>query len=423
MNQFDELHLSPEILRGMDEIGFRELFPIQARAIQPLLEGRDVIGQAHSGTGKTAAYSLPMLEKMDTRRAEVQGLVLTPTRELAVQVAGEIKRFGKYSGARVAAIYGGQGITVQINIFKRPVHIVVGTPGRLIDHLRRKTFSLDSARIVVLDEADTMLDMGFLDDVEFILAQTPGDRQTSLFSSTMPPEIIELAQRHLKNPVKILLSERELGLEGIDQFYVNVQRKEKIETLRWLLDHFKVNQAIIFCNTKVMVSNLGERLKRDGYPALSLHGDLRQSQRDLAMGRFREGGRILLVATDVAARGIDVPQVTHVINYDVPRYPLLYFHRIGRTARAGGTGTAITLVTGQEQQDLQRIRSRTKIPIREIAYPFRPRPSKPLPGRKKSSRMRTPREEDWKRRLRRSRRQRSGQPRARGRRFSRVARR
>ncbi|HEY4674219.1 MAG TPA: DEAD/DEAH box helicase, partial [Nitrososphaerales archaeon] len=198
MSQFKALRLKPEILRAVGEMGFRELFPIQVRAIQPLLDGRDVIGQAHTGTGKTAAYSLPMLDKTDTRRAEVQGLVLTPTRELAVQVAGEIKKFGKYLGVRVAAIYGGQGITVQINTFKRPVHIVVATPGRLIDHIRRRIFNLDFARIVVIDEADTMLDMGFLDDVEFILARTPKDRQTSLFSATMPPEIISLAQRHLK---------------------------------------------------------------------------------------------------------------------------------------------------------------------------------------------------------------------------------
>ena len=408
MSQFEALRLKPEVLRAVDEMGFRELFPIQARAIQPLLDGRDVIGQAHTGTGKTAAYSLPMLNKIDTRRTEVQGLVLTPTRELAVQVAGEIKKFGKYLGARVAAIYGGQAITVQINAFKRPVHIVVGTPGRLIDHIRRKIFNLDFARIVVIDEADTMLDMGFLDDVEFILARTPKNRQTSLFSATMPPEIIALAQRHLRNPAKILLSEKELGLEEIDQIYINVQREHKIDTLRWLLDDFKIKQAIIFCNTKVMVSNLSERLQREGYPALALHGDLRQSQRDLAMGRFREGGKILLVATDVAARGIDVPQVTHIINYDIPRYPLLYFHRIGRTARAGRPGTAITLVTGREQQALRQIRSRTRIPIKEVAHPFGYRPSEPLSDIKREpSKINASREKDW--RNKRSRRRYHGQ--------------
>ncbi|MBI2126374.1 MAG: DEAD/DEAH box helicase [Thaumarchaeota archaeon] len=406
MSQFEALRLRPEILRAVNEMGFRELFPIQARAIQPLLEGRDVIGQAHTGTGKTAAYSLPMLDKVDTRKTDVQGLVLTPTRELAVQVAGEIKKFGKYLGVRVAAIYGGQGITVQINTFKRPVHIVVATPGRLIDHIRRRIFNLNFARIVVMDEADTMLDMGFLDDVEFILARTPRDRQTSLFSATMPPEIISLAQRHLKNPVKVLLSEKELGLEEIDQIYMNVQREHKIDTLRWLLDHFKIEQAIIFCNTKVMVSNLSERLQRYEYPALALHGDLRQSQRDLAMKRFREGGRILLVATDVAARGIDVPQVTHIINYDIPRYPLLYFHRIGRTARAGRAGTAITLVTAMERQALQQIRSKTRIPIREMSHPFGYRPAKSESERKmKHSKMRPPKE-DWKNRSRRNHRQR-----------------
>jgi ATP-dependent RNA helicase DeaD len=407
MSQFEALRLRPEILRAVTEMGFRELFPIQARAIQPLLEGRDVIGQAHTGTGKTAAYSLPMLDKSDTRRVEVQGLVLAPTRELAVQVAEEIKKFGRYMGIRVAAIYGGQGITVQINAFKRPVHIVVATPGRLMDHIRRRTFNLDFARIVVIDEADTMLDMGFLDDVEFILARTPKDRQTSLFSATMPPEIISLAQKHLKNPVRILLNEKELGLEEIDQIYMNIQREHKIDTIRWLIDHFKIEQALIFCNTKVMVSNLSERLQRYGYPALALHGDLRQSQRDLAMKRFREGGRILLVATDVAARGIDVPQVTHIINYDIPRYPLLYFHRIGRTARAGRPGTAITLVTAREQQALQQIRSKTRIPIREMSHPFGYRPAKSESERKiKHNKMRAPRKEDWKNRSRRNHRQR-----------------
>jgi len=398
MNQFKALRLKPEILRSVDELGFKELFPIQARAIEPLLEGRDVIGQAHTGTGKTAAYSLPMLGKIDTRRAEVQGL--TPTRELAIQVAEEIKKFGKYLGVRVAAIYGGQGITVQINAFKRPVHIAVGTPGRLIDHIKRKTFNLDYARIVVIDEGDTMLDMGFLDDVEFILARTPKERQTSLFSATMPPEIIALSQRHLKDPVKILLSEKELGLEEIDQIYMNVQREYKIDTLRWLLDHFKMKQAIIFCNTKVMVSNLSERLQRYGYPALALHGDLRQSQRNLAMKRFREGGNIMLVATDVAARGIDVPQVTHIINYDIPLYPLLYFHRIGRTARAGRAGTAITLVTAREQQALQQIRSRTRIPIRELVHPFGYGPAKSESKRKemKPNGRKRPRKGYWKNR-------------------------
>ena len=380
-------------------MGFRVLFPIQARAIQPLLEGKDVIGQAHTGTGKTAAYSLPMLEKTDTRRAGVQGLVLTPTRELAIQVAEEIKKFGKYMGIRVAAIYGGQGITVQINAFKRPVHIVVATPGRLIDHIRRRTFNLDSARIVVMDEADTMLDMGFLEDVEFILSKTPRDRQTSLFSATMPPDIIALAQKHLKNPVKILLSEKEIGLEEINQICMNVQREHKIDTLRWLIDHFKIEQAIVFCNTKVMVSNLSERLERYGYPALALHGDLRQSQRNQAMGRFREGGRILLIATDVAARGIDVPQVAYIINYDIPLHPLLYFHRIGRTARAGRPGTAISLVSPRDQQALQQIRSRTKIPIRELVHPFGYRPTKSESDRKmKRGETGPPRREHWKNR-------------------------
>ena len=410
MSQFRALRIKSEILRAVDEMGFRELFPIQARAIQPLLEGKDVIGQAHTGTGKTAAYSLPMLEKMDTRRSGVQALVLTPTRELAIQVAEEMKKFGKYIGIRVVAIYGGQGITVQFNAFKRPVHIVVATPGRLIDHIKRRTFNLDFARIVVLDEADTMLDMGFLDDVEFILSKTPRDRQTSVFSATMPPDIIALAHRHLKNPVKILLSEKELGLDTIDQICMNVQREHKIDTVRWLIDHFKIEQAIIFCNTKAMVSNLSERLGRYGYPALALHGDLRQSQRNQAMERFREGGKILLVATDVAARGIDVPQVAYIINYDIPLHPLLYFHRIGRTARAGRPGTSISLVSVRDQQALQQIRSKTKIPIREMAPPFGSMPAKSESDRKmKDGKMRPPRREYWKNRSGRGYRDRKGQ--------------
>ena len=367
MNDFQTHKIRPEIIKALDEIGFKELFPIQNRVLEPLFAGRDVIGQSQTGTGKTAAFSIPMLERLNKNMGEVQALVLTPTRELAVQVGKEIKKFGKYLGFKVAIVYGGQRIPLQIKVFKsRSIDIVVGTPGRIIDHLERRTFRLNATRIVVIDEADMMFDMGFKQDVEHILDQTSVKRQISLFSATMSQEITKLANKYLKNPEKILLNEDEFSPKIIKQLYIRIERKEKRKYLNWIIDKYKIKQAIIFCNTKWMVTQLSDRLRRDGYPAVAIHGDLKQSQRDRSMERFREGGEILLIATDVAARGLDIPQTTHVINYDIPRYTDIYWHRIGRTARAGRTGTAITLVTMQENMELKKIISAKDNHIEEI---------------------------------------------------------
>ena len=367
MSDFQTYKIRPEIIKALDELGFKELFPIQKRVLEPLFAGKDVIGQSQTGTGKTAAFAIPMLERLNKNMGEVQALVLTPTRELAVQVATEIKKFGKYLGFRVAIVYGGQRIPLQLKVFKsRSIDIVVGTPGRIIDHLERRTFRLNAIRVVVIDEADMMFDMGFKRDVEHILDHTSVKRQIGLFSATMSHEITKLANKYLKNPEKIFINEDESSPKSIKQLYIRIERKEKRKYLNWIIDNYKIKQAIIFCNTKWMVTQLSDRLKRDGYPAIAIHGDLKQSQRDRSMERFREGGEILLVATDVAARGLDIPQTTHVINYDIPRYTDIYWHRIGRTARAGRTGTAITLVTMQENMELKKIISAKDNHIEEI---------------------------------------------------------
>ncbi len=367
MNSFKELELRPQILRGVDEAGFEKPFPIQQLVIGPLLAGRDVIGQAKTGSGKTAAFGLPMLQAIDTARNEVQALVLAPTRELAVQIRDEITRLGAYTGVRVLAIYGGQSINVQLDHLRRGVHVVVGTPGRVIDHIKRGTLDLRQTRFVVLDEADTMLDMGFIDDIEFILDSIPPGRQMSLFSATMPQRIMDIAQRHMRNPEKILVSADEPSAETLEQFYAVTGYDDKLQTLVDILETERPASAIIFTRTKHGAHKMARELQRRYFNAVPLHGDLSQNQRDHSMRLFREAKADILVATDVASRGLDISQVEAVINYDVPQDPLLYFHRVGRTARAGDTGKAFTLVSGDEQSDFERILSLSKAPI----YPLR----------------------------------------------------
>jgi ATP-dependent RNA helicase DeaD len=362
---FQQLGLSAEIIRALNENEFEVPFPIQEAAIPFVLKGIDVIGQAHTGTGKTAAFSLPILTKVK-RNGPIQALILVPTRELAVQVTTEINKFAKYIGIRTVSIYGGQSIGIQHDQLRRGVQIVVATPGRLIDHLKHGSIDLDHVKFVVLDEADRMLDMGFIDDIKFILFYVNEDRQTCLFSATMPPEILRLANEYMKGIQEIRLNKEELGLETIDQSYLVVHEKEKFKHLCNFIKNRDKKQTIIFAATKQRTQTLAGELKQEGFRAITIHGDLSQKQRDNAMYRFKKGAEDILVATDIAARGIDVPAVGHIINYDIPEDPLIYFHRIGRTARAGATGKAISLVSRDRLRDFERILRQTGQPISQL---------------------------------------------------------
>jgi len=366
IQSFKDLPLRLEVQKGIEELGFEELFPIQAQAIGPLLEGKDVIGQAQTGTGKTAAFGVPMVEKLNPNERKVQGLVLAPTRELAMQVAQNMSLFGKYSKLRVLAVYGGEPIGKQIRELANGVHIVVGTPGRIIDLLERGVLNLANVRIVVLDEADRMLDMGFIEDIEYILRKTPSNRQTSLFSATIDQTVMNVCNRYMKNPTKILVSKDEIALIQMKQYYTVVNQAAKFETLCKILTEEHVEKAIIFCRTRGDTSRLADKLARKGGRVQALHAGFSQPQRDRAINDFKTGRINLLVATDVAARGLDIQGITHIINYDVPMEPQVYFHRIGRTARMGGEGTAFTLVSYGELSDFGNIKAMTKTEIEEV---------------------------------------------------------
>ena len=366
---FEELGLSAQLTKALPENGFKAPFPIQETAIPLILQGKDVVGQAHTGTGKTAAFGLPILQQIKPG-GPVQVLILAPTRELAVQVTDEINRLAKYTGIRAVTIYGGQSINLQLDKLRRGVQIIVATPGRLIDHIKQGSIILDDVRFVVLDEADRMLDMGFIDDIKFILFYVSEDRQTCLFSATMPPEILRLAEEYMRqNRIEhVRLNEEEITLETIDQSYLVVEEREKF---KHLVDFIRRNQnaksqTIVFAATKQRADRLAYKLRQEGFSAVTIHGDLSQKQRDNAMHKFKRGTEDILVATDIAARGIDVPAVGNVINYDVPEDPNVYFHRIGRTARAGGEGNAISLVSNDRISDFGRILAQTKLPIRKL---------------------------------------------------------
>jgi len=363
---FRDLPLSAEVMIGIEELGFSDLFPIQAEAIIPLLEGKDVIGQAQTGTGKTAAFGIPMVERVNAKTNGVQGLVLEPTRELAVQVADHISRFSRYSKLKVLPVYGGESVQRQISALERGIHIVVGTPGRIIDHLKRGTLNLASVKIVVLDEADRMLDMGFIDDIEYILSKVPANRQTSLFSATIDQSVMNICHRYMKEPEKILVSKDEIALTQMKQYYMVVNPFSKFKILRNILDENHIEKAIIFCKTRKGTSVLANKLRVRGYDAEPLHAGFTQTQRDFVSNSFRKGKLKLLVATNVAARGLDIQGITHIINYDIPLDALVYFHRIGRTARMGLEGTAITLVGYGEMPELNRIKTLTKTKIEEL---------------------------------------------------------
>ncbi len=366
MQSFKDFQLNNEVLKSLNELGFETLFPIQAQAIQPLLDGKDVIGQAQTGTGKTAAFGVPMIQRLDPHIKGVQGLILVPTRELANQVAENMTKFGKYAKIRVLPVYGGESINKQIHALNGTVHIVVGTPGRIIDLMERRVLNLASVKIVVLDEADRMLDMGFMEDVEFILSRTPRERQTSLFSATIDSQVMRVCNKYMKNPEKILVSKDEIAVTQMRQFYTVVNQSGKFETLCTILHGKDVEKAIIFCRTRRDTSRVSEQMNRKGFRVQALHAGFTQAQRDRAISDFRSGRLSLLVATDVAARGLDIEGITHIINYDVPNDPPVYFHRIGRTARKGTEGTAITLVSYGEMSDFHNIKALTKTHIEEI---------------------------------------------------------
>lgn len=363
--KFEELGLSAEITKALRENGFKAPFPIQQEAIPLILRGIDVIGQAHTGTGKTAAFALPILTKLK-RRGPLQAVILVPTRELAVQVTAEFEKFARYTGIRVVSIYGGQTIGIQYNQLRKGVQIVVATPGRLIDHIKRRSIILKEVKFAVLDEADRMLDMGFVDDIKYILSYMRKDRHTCLFSATMPREVLRLAQEYMVDPKEIRLNEKELSLDTIDQSYLVVHENEKFKHLCNFIRNKNERQTIVFAATKQRTQRLASELKQEGFKAITIHGDLSQGQRDSAMYKFRKGFEDILVATDIAARGIDVPAIGHVINYDIPADPLIYFHRIGRTARAGGAGKAISLVSQDRVDDFGRILKTTEKPIRKL---------------------------------------------------------
>ena len=369
IRNFEDLPLTPEIMKGIDELGFTELFPIQAQAIIPLLDGKDVIGQAQTGTGKTAAFGIPMVERVDPKNRKVQGLVLAPTRELAIQVAQRISRFSKYTKVKVLPVYGGESINRQIRALDRGVHIVVGTPGRTIDHIRRGTLNLSATKIIVLDEADRMLDMGFIDDIKFILSKVPHDKQMSLFSATIDKSVMNMCHRYMKKPEKILVSKDEIALEQLNQYYMVVNPRNKLEYLLTMLKTNNVEKSIIFCNTRRGTDWLARKLRSHRYSAEPMHAGFTQAQRERVTNAFRNGRFDFLVATDVAARGLDIKNVTVIYNYDVPMTSKDYTHRIGRTARAGEEGIAITLLTKRDHDNFRRVQGADEHEIEEKQIP------------------------------------------------------
>lgn len=367
--RFDETELTAPILRAVAEMGFEEMTPIQTAAIPVVLEGKDIIGQAQTGTGKTAAFGIPLLQRVNPKDRSLQALVLCPTRELAIQVAEEIRKLAKFMhGIKVLPIYGGQDITKQIRSLKGGVQVIIGTPGRVMDHMRRHTLKMGTVKTVTLDEADEMLNMGFREDIELILNELPEERQTLLFSATMPQPIMDLAAAYQKDAELVRVVKRELTVPKIEQYYYEVRQKNKPEVLSRLLDMYDPKRALVFCNTKKLVDELVSELQLRGYFADGLHGDLKQQQRDRVMEAFRSGKIDILVATDVAARGIDVDDVEAVFNYDVPQDDEYYVHRIGRTGRAGRVGTSHTLVVGREIYKLKDIMRycKTKIHMRPV---------------------------------------------------------
>lgn len=367
--EFGELGLSTEIIKAVEDMGFEEATPIQTEAIPHLLAGKDVIGQAQTGTGKTAAFGIPILEKIDADNKNVQALVLCPTRELAIQVSEEVGRLAKYKRKiKTLPVYGGQSIKRQIKALKKGVQIVIGTPGRLMDHMRRGTLKFDNLKMVILDEADEMLNMGFRDDIETILEGIEGKRQTIFFSATMPQSILKLRKKYQTNPEIVKVVHKKLTVPNIEQAYFEVNRRNKLDVLSRLIDIYNPKLSIVFCNTRKQVDELTIQLQARGYFVDGIHGGLNQPQRDRVMNKFKKGTIETLVATDVAARGIDVDDVEAVFNYDIPQDIEYYVHRIGRTGRVGRQGYAFTFVVGKEIYQLKKIEkyAKTKIERKQV---------------------------------------------------------
>ena len=364
MTKFEKLGLEQKLLDTLNDVGITIPFPIQERTIPVLLEGNDVIGQAHTGTGKTIAYALPMLQLI-TAKQGIQGIIMAPTRELALQITSEVNKFAKNTGIRTATIYGGQGMGIQLDALRKKPEIIVATPGRLIDHLKRGTIKLNNVKHAVLDEADVMLDMGFIEDIQFILDLTPEERTTSLWSATMPQEIMRLAETNMNSPKRILVDSDDLSGAGIDQSFLIIKDREKTKFVLDFIDG-NIGQCIVFCSTKIRTRDVARMLRKSGKKSVAIEGDMSQHKREESMQRFRKSKADILVATDVAARGIDVPQVALVINYDIPNQDMVYFHRIGRTARAGAKGRAITLVSYSSVGEWNEIKKQTKVKMTDL---------------------------------------------------------
>lgn len=368
ITDFTQLSLHPQLVQAVTDLGYTTPTPIQSALIPVMLTGEDVIGQAQTGTGKTAAFALPMLNALQTENRGVQGLILTPTRELALQVAEAIREYGVHLKVRVSAVYGGQSYVPQINQLKRGAHIVVGTPGRLIDLMEKGILDIHAVRTVVLDEADEMLSMGFIEDIETILAATPAERQTALFSATVPPEIRRLADRYMRSPQFISIQTEQVACVTIEQRYYLVNAGDKTAALARLFEQEDISRALVFVRTRAASSQLASELTRRGFSAEALNGDLNQEARERTLGRFRQNQVMVLVATDVAARGLDIDDISHVFNIDLPEDPEIYVHRIGRTGRAGKTGIAISLVAPFEKRRLRMVEdfARQRITRHEI---------------------------------------------------------
>ncbi|MBQ2879447.1 MAG: DEAD/DEAH box helicase, partial [Anaerotignum sp.] len=368
--KFEEMNISNEILRAVLDMGFEEATPIQSQAIPLVLDGKDIIGQSQTGTGKTAAFGIPCLERIDPDDRRLQAMILCPTRELAIQVSEEFRKLLKYKdNIRVLPIYGGQPIDRQIAALKKGAQVVIGTPGRVMDHMRRRTIKAETVQMMILDEADEMLDMGFREDIETILVKIPEDHQTLLFSATLSPEILDITKRFQREPEFIKIVRKELTVPSIEQYYFDVKEKSKLDALCRIMDVYDPNLAMVFCNTKKRVDDLVEMLQGRGYFAEGLHGDLKQPQRDKVMQKFRNGTIEILVATDVAARGLDIDDIDIVFNYDVPQDEEYYVHRIGRTGRAGKSGKAFTFCVGKEIYKLRDIMRYTKTKIVQQKLP------------------------------------------------------
>ncbi|WP_179891097.1 DEAD/DEAH box helicase [Bacillus sp. AFS017274] len=369
MTLFSELGLDRTSMKSIEKMGFEEASPIQSQTIPLALEGKDIIGQAQTGTGKTAAFGIPLMENIDINNENVQGIVIAPTRELAIQVSEELFKLGYGKRARVLAVYGGQDIDRQIRALKKKPHIIVGTPGRLLDHIKRKNIKLGGVHTVVLDEADEMLNMGFIEDIELILSTVPDERQTLLFSATMPDPIRKIAERFMQEPVLVRVKAKEMTVDRIEQYYLELKESEKFDTLARLFDIQTPDLAIVFGRTKRRVDELASALNIRGYMAEGIHGDLSQAKRLSVLKKFKDRSIDVLVATDVAARGLDISGVTHVYNFDIPQDPESYVHRIGRTGRAGKHGIAITFVTPRERGQLHAVEHTTKKRMEKLKTP------------------------------------------------------